>query len=204
MLQIAALPRRRLDVAQAAADQRHACARHRARRARRSRPARRCWRSRSRRRARSGRGSAPRACARTSASEPEWPSTMALVLSHTIASTPSSPSAANAASSVGGPTSGCGSSFQSPVCSTVPCGRADGERLRLGDRVRHAAGIAARTAAVERAAGRDGVDASPRSASRPRPACGAAPRRRTGWRRPGSAAGATDGRRRRDGPHAHG
>ena len=31
--------------------------------------------------------------ARTSPSEPEWPSTMALVLSHTIASTPSSPKA---------------------------------------------------------------------------------------------------------------
>ncbi len=57
---------------------------------------------------------------RTSDSEPEWPSTIALVESQIIASTPCSPSAANAASSVGGPTSGCGSSFQSPVCSTVP------------------------------------------------------------------------------------
>ena len=59
---------------------------------------------------------------RTSASEPEWPSTSALVLSHTIASTPASPSACSAASSVGGPTIGVASSFQSPVCSTTPCG----------------------------------------------------------------------------------
>ena len=37
-----------------------------------------------------------------------------------MASTPSAPSAAKAASSVGGPTRGVASSFQSPVCSTVP------------------------------------------------------------------------------------
>ena len=59
---------------------------------------------------------------RTSLSEPECPSTNALVLSHTIASTPASPSASSAASSVGGPTIGLASSFQSPVCSTTPCG----------------------------------------------------------------------------------
>ncbi len=47
---------------------------------------------------------------------------MALVLSHTMASTPSSPKRRNAASSVAGPISGLGSSFQSPVCSTVPYG----------------------------------------------------------------------------------
>ena len=59
---------------------------------------------------------------RTSFSLPEWPSTMALVESQTIASTPRSPSAARAASSVGGPISGVGSIFQSPVCRTMPCG----------------------------------------------------------------------------------
>ena len=38
------------------------------------------------------------------------------------ASTPSSPSAVSFAASVGAPTSGVGSIFQSPVCSTVPSG----------------------------------------------------------------------------------
>ena len=47
---------------------------------------------------------------------------MALVLSHTMARTPSSPSARNASSSVGGPTMGFASSLKSPVCSTVPYG----------------------------------------------------------------------------------
>ena len=47
---------------------------------------------------------------------------MALVESQIIASTPSSPSFASAASSVRGPISGSGSSFQSPVWNTVPAG----------------------------------------------------------------------------------
>ena len=47
---------------------------------------------------------------------------MALVESQIIASTPRSPSSASAASSVVGPTSGCGSIFQSPVCSSRPYG----------------------------------------------------------------------------------
>ena len=38
-----------------------------------------------------------------------------------MASTPWSPSRRKAASSVTGPTSGAGSSFQSVACSTVPC-----------------------------------------------------------------------------------
>ena len=59
---------------------------------------------------------------RTSASEPEWPSTRALVESQTMASTPSSPRRRKAASSVTSPTSGSGSSFQSPVWSTLPTG----------------------------------------------------------------------------------
>ena len=58
----------------------------------------------------------------TSASEGERPSRTALVESPTSASTPSSPSAVSFASSVGAPTSGVGSIFQSPVCSTVPAG----------------------------------------------------------------------------------
>ena len=58
--------------------------------------------------------------ARTSASEPDWPSTSALVESQTMASTPSAPIRRSAASSATGPTSGSGSSFQSPVWSTVP------------------------------------------------------------------------------------
>ena len=59
---------------------------------------------------------------RTSDSEPEWPSTMALVLSHTMASTPSSPSARKLSSSVGGPTIGAGSSLKSPVWRMIPYG----------------------------------------------------------------------------------
>ena len=47
---------------------------------------------------------------------------MALVESQTSASTPSSPSARNRASSVIGPISGAGSIFQSPVWMTVPAG----------------------------------------------------------------------------------
>ena len=117
-LQVAAFARRGLDIAQAAADQRHAAAGVARRERDRSRCARRCWRSRSPRRGRAGRGSARTGSGRTSASLPEWPSTMAFVESQIIASTPRSPSSAKAASSVGGPTSGAGSSFQSPVCST--------------------------------------------------------------------------------------
>ena len=45
------------------------------------------------------------------------------------------PSASSAASSVGGPISGSGSSFQSPVCSRMPCGVSDHQRLGLGDRM---------------------------------------------------------------------
>ncbi len=58
----------------------------------------------------------------TSASEGERPSRTALVESPMTASTPSSPSRRSLASSVGWPTTGVGSSFQSPVCSTLPCG----------------------------------------------------------------------------------
>ena len=58
----------------------------------------------------------------TSASDGERPSRTALVESPTSASTPSSPTARNLASSVGGPSTGVGSIFQSPVCSTVPMG----------------------------------------------------------------------------------
>ncbi len=124
MLQIAAVARRGLEVAQRAPDQRHAAPGVLRRHRHRSRPGPRCWRSRSPRPGPPGCRSASDRLRRTSPSEPECPSTMALVLSHTIASTPSSPSAANAASSVGGPTSGLASSFQSPVCSTMPpaCG----------------------------------------------------------------------------------
>ena len=50
------------------------------------------------------------------------PGTVALVLSHTIASAPSSPNRISAASSVGSPVTGAGSSFQSPVWSTAPSG----------------------------------------------------------------------------------
>ena len=49
--------------------------------------------------------------------------------------TPSSPSALSFASSVGGPMTGVGSIFQSPVCSTVPSGRADDQRVRFRDRM---------------------------------------------------------------------
>jgi hypothetical protein len=63
-----------------------------------------------------------RSDSRTSASEPEAPSTNTLVESQTIASTPPSPSRRRAASSVASPTSGVGSNFQSPVCRTAPSG----------------------------------------------------------------------------------
>ena len=58
----------------------------------------------------------------TSGSEGERPSRSALVESQIIAATPSAPSAARRPMSVGGPTWGVGSSFQSPVCSTTPSG----------------------------------------------------------------------------------
>ena len=58
----------------------------------------------------------------TSASDGERPSRTALVESPISARQPSSPSARSFASSVGGPSTGVGSSFQSPVCSTVPSG----------------------------------------------------------------------------------
>ena len=57
-----------------------------------------------------------------SASEPDEPGLNTLVESQTMASTPSSPSWRSAASSDAGPTTGSGSNFQSPVCSTVPRG----------------------------------------------------------------------------------
>ena len=58
----------------------------------------------------------------TSRSEGERPSRTALVKSPISARQPSSPSALSFASSVGGPITGVGSSFQSPVCSTLPSG----------------------------------------------------------------------------------
>ena len=139
----------------------------------------------------SGRGSAPTGCGAPRASLPEWPSTIALVESQTIASTPRSPSAASAASSVGGPISGVGSSFQSPVCSSSAVRRVDHQRLRLRDRVRHADELQRERRQVERAAGRHDVQLDLLGQLRPRPACGAAPRRRTASHRPGTAAAAT-------------
>ena len=58
----------------------------------------------------------------TSASDGERPSRTALVESPISARQPSSPSRLSFASSVGGPMIGVGSSFQSPVCSTLPSG----------------------------------------------------------------------------------
>ena len=58
--------------------------------------------------------------ARTVDSEPASPSTKTLVLSHTMASAPSSPMRRSTASSVTSPNSGSGSIFQSPVWNTVP------------------------------------------------------------------------------------
>ena len=58
----------------------------------------------------------------TSDSDGERPSRTALVELPISASTPSSPSAVNLAWSVGGPRTGVGSIFQSPVCSTMPAG----------------------------------------------------------------------------------
>ena len=122
--QIAAFARRRLQVAQAAADQRHAAPGILRRQRDRSPPAPRCWRSRSRPRARAGRGSAP-------AGAPHIGLRAGMALDHRVGRSrrpsparPRRPARANAASSVGGPTSGSGSSFQSPVCSTMPCRRA--------------------------------------------------------------------------------
>ena len=83
---------------------------------------------------------------------------MALVLSHTIASTPSSPSAAKAASSVGGPTSGVGSSFQSPVCSTMPAGVRIASACASGIECADAQELQLERRQVEGAAGRDDVD----------------------------------------------
>ena len=155
------------------------CGRPRAPRGRCSRPARRCWRSRSPRPGRCRPRISTDRLWRTSASLPEWPSTMALVESHTIASTPRSPSAARAASSVGGPTSGCG--IQLPVAGVQhdAVRRLDRQRLRFRDGVRHADEAQREGLQVDRAARRHHVRSSPGRATAPRPACGAAPRRRT-------------------------
>src|ERR687898_818159 len=59
---------------------------------------------------------------RTSASEPDVPGLRMLVESATMASTPSRPKASRSSVAVSGPISGAGSSFQSPVCSTLPSG----------------------------------------------------------------------------------
>ena len=56
----------------------------------------------------------------TSSSEGERPSRSALVESQIMAVTPSAPSAARRSVSVGAPITGVASSFQSPVCSTMP------------------------------------------------------------------------------------
>ena len=58
----------------------------------------------------------------TSVSDGERPSRTALVELPISARQPSAPSARSLASSVGGPITGVGSIFQSPVCSTLPCG----------------------------------------------------------------------------------
>jgi hypothetical protein len=58
----------------------------------------------------------------TSFSDGETPSRIALVESQISASTPWSPSFSKALRSVFGPIDGSSSSFQSPVCSTVPSG----------------------------------------------------------------------------------
>ena len=136
--QIAALARRRFEVAQAAADQRRRCARRPARPARPIRRGRRCWRSRSRRRGpRRSRISAGR-LRRTRPPSRNGPPPSHWWSRRPSPARPRRPARANAASSVGGPTSGSGSSFQSPVCSTMPYGGADHQRLRLRDRVRDA------------------------------------------------------------------
>ncbi len=57
---------------------------------------------------------------RTSASDPVLPGSKTLVESPIKARTPSSPTARSASKSVGSPTNGVGSNFQSPVCTTVP------------------------------------------------------------------------------------
>ena len=57
----------------------------------------------------------------TSDSDGERPSRTALVESPSSARQPSSPSARSRFSSVGGPITGVGSIFQSPVCRIVPC-----------------------------------------------------------------------------------
>ena len=82
--------------------------------------------------------------------------------------------------------------------------RVDHQRLRFRDRVRHADEAQREGLQVDRAAGRHHVELHLVAATAPRPACGAAPRRRTGWHRPGSAAAATARRPRRYGPHARG
>ena len=58
----------------------------------------------------------------TSFSDGERPSRTAFVESPMSAMQPSAPSALSLASSVGGPMTGVGSIFQSPVCSTAPNG----------------------------------------------------------------------------------
>ena len=59
---------------------------------------------------------------RTPASEPDTPGENTFVLSQTIASTPSSPTARKASTSTPSPICGSGSIFQSPVCKISPAG----------------------------------------------------------------------------------
>ena len=138
-----------------AADQRDAAARRHARRARPIPSARRCDAKQvTATRPRRPRISADRLW-RTSASLPEWPSTIALVESQIIASTPRSPSAAKAASSVGGPSSGCGIELPVAGVQQQPVRRVDHQRLRLRDRVRDAHEPQRERRQIDRAARRD-------------------------------------------------
>ena len=137
--EIAAFARRGLQVAQRAADQRDAAPGIAARRARWIPRARRWRRSRSPRRARAGRGSARRGFARTSASLPEWPSTMALVESQTIASTPSL--AQRRERGLVGRRADQRVGIELPVAGVQHARRAAcviDQRLRFRDRMRHA------------------------------------------------------------------
>ena len=80
-------------------------------------------------------GTRRRAPGRSRRSAITKPGTSALVESTRNRSTPSSPSRENPARSVSRPSSGSWSSLMSPVCSTRPAGRADGDRQRVRDGV---------------------------------------------------------------------
>ena len=204
VLEVAAFARRRLGVAQRAAEERDLPARP-------PPPRGRCSRRRAMLVAKqvtatrpfSGRMMAAR-LRRTSASLPECPSTSALVESHTMASTPSL--AEPREGRLVGRRADQRLGVELPVAGVQhqPVPGADGQRLRLRHRMGDAEELQVEGRQRQAAARAARSSPAPRRQPRLAAACAAARRRRRGRRRSGSGAAARDARPRRHGPHARG